>query len=82
MLTNAVRHGGAKQLWIDVEETTTEYIIRYTNDGIAHNSPIKEGGGLSTARRKIEAFGGRMHIQTGPRFMLTIIFDKGGMTDV
>ncbi len=82
MLTNAVRHAGAKQLCIDTEETDAEYIIRYTNDGTAPDTPIAEGGGLSTARRKIEAAGGRMEIQSAPRFMLTIIFEKGGMMGV
>ena len=81
-LTNAVRHAGAKQLWIDVEETDAAHIIRYTNDGSAPSGPIAEGGGLSTARRKIEAAGGRMLIEAAPRFALTIIFEKGVMMDV
>lgn len=81
-LTNAVRHAGAKQLWIDVEENETAHIIRYTNDGATPSSPVTEGGGLSTARRKIEASGGRMRFETKPRFMLTIIFEKGVTMDV
>ena len=81
-LTNAVRHAGAKQLWIDVEETDVAYMIRYTNDGMVPPGPVTEGGGLSTARRKIEASGGRMLIETVPRFELTIIFEKGGIMDV
>ena len=81
-LTNAVRHAGAKQLWIDVEETAAMHIIRYTNDGANLSAPVTEGGGLSTARRKIEAAGGQMKINTEPRFMLTIIFEKGVTMDV
>ena len=81
-LTNAVRHAGAKQLWIDVEETDAAHIIRYTNDGSAPSGPIAEGGGLSTARRKIESAGGRMLIEAAPRFALTIIFEKGVTLDV
>ncbi len=81
-LTNAVRHAGAKQLWIDVEETDAAHIIRYTNDGSTPSGPIAEGGGLSTARRKIEAAGGRMLIEAAPRFALTIIFEKGVTLDV
>ena len=81
-LTNAVRHAGAKQLWIDVEEIATAHIIRYTNDGADPSAPVTEGGGLSTARRKIEAAGGRMRIDTEPRFTLTIIFEKGVTMDV
>ena len=81
-LTNAVRHAGAKQLWIDVEETDAAYAIRYTNDGTVPAAPVTEGGGLSTARRKIEAAGGRMLIESVPRFVLTIIFEKGVTLDV
>ena len=81
-LTNAVRHAGAKQLWIDVEQTETAHIIRYTNDGSTPTGPVAEGGGLSTARRKIEAAGGQMKIEAEPRFMLTIIFEKGVTMDV
>ena len=80
-LTNAVRHAGATQLWIDVEETKTAYVIRYTNDGTVPAGPITEGGGLGTARRKIEAAGGEMHVETIPQFVLTIIFEKGVTMD-
>jgi len=37
---------------------------------------------LSTARRKIEAVGGRMQIESSPRFTLTIIFGKEVTMDV
>lgn len=80
-LTNAVRHAGAKQLWINVEETETAHVIRYTNDGTAPEGTITEGGGLSTARRKIEAAGGKISIETEPQFVLTIIFQKGVTMD-
>ena len=81
-LTNAVRHAGAKQLWIDVEETDAEYVIRYSNDGTVPTGPVTEGGGLSTARRKVEAAGGRMKIETSPRFVLAMIFEREVTMDV
>lgn len=81
-LTNAVRHAGAKQLWIDMEDTENAYLIRYTNDGTEPTAPVTEGGGLSTARRKIEAAGGQMKLETESRFTLTIIFEKGARMDV
>ncbi len=81
-LTNAVRHAGARQLWIEMEETETDYRIRYTNDGTVPSGNVTEDGGLSTARRKVEAAGGRMTIETSPRFMLTLIFEKGVKMDV
>lgn len=81
-LTNAVRHADARQLWIDVEETETAHVIRYTNDGTVPEGPIAEGGGLSTVRRKIEAAGGTISIEAEPQFVLTIIFQKGVTMDV
>ena len=81
-LTNAVRHAGAKQLWIDMEQTEGAHIIRYTNDGDVPTGLVTEGGGLSTARRKIESAGGQMRIDAEPRFMLTVIFEKGVTMDV
>jgi hypothetical protein len=81
-LTNAVRHAGAGQLFIDASETDTAHIIRYTNDGAVPAYSITEGGGLNTARRKIEAAGGQMRLETELRFMLIIIFEKGAGMDV
>lgn len=75
-LTNAVRHAGASQLFIDVHENEASYIIRYTNDGSAPSSPIAEGGGLTTARRKMEAAGGSMRIEHAPRFALILTFER------
>lgn len=75
-LTNAVRHAGASQLFIDTHNTETSYIIRYTNDGATPSSPIAEGGGLTTARRKIEAAGGSMRIEHAPRYALILTFEK------
>ena len=81
-LTNAVRHADARQLWIDVEETETAHVIRYTNDGTVPKGPIAEGGGLGTVRRKIEAAGGTISIEAEPQFVLTIIFQRGVTMDV
>ena len=43
---------------------------------------VSEGGGLSSARRKIEAAGGAMQIEASPRFALILSFDKEVMTHV
>jgi len=75
-LTNAVRHAGANQLYICAEKTDLGRLIRYTNDGAVPNHAIVEGGGLSTARRKVEAIGGTMQIESSPRFTLNLFFSK------
>ena len=81
-LTNAVRHAGATQLFIDAQESENAYVIRYTNDGIPPDHAVSEGGGLSSARRKIEAAGATMQIEASPRFALILSFDKELMTHV
>ena len=75
-LTNAVRHADAKQLYIYAEKTELGYLIRYTNDGDVPDHAIIEGGGLGTARRKVEAIGGNMQIESVPRFTLNLFFSK------
>lgn len=81
-LTNAVRHAGARQLWITAGEDEHCCVIRYTNDGAVPQSPVREGGGLSAARKKAEAAGGSMRILSSPRFTLILTFGKEVMTDV
>lgn len=75
-LTNAVRHAGATQLFIDADKTENAYVVRYTNDGALPDHSISEGGGLGSARRKTEAAGGTMRIESLPRFTLILSFDK------
>lgn len=75
-LTNAVRHAGASQLFIDAYETETAHVIRYTNNGLAPVSSFTEGGGLTTARRKVEAMGGSMKIEYSPRYALILSLER------
>ncbi len=81
-LTNAVRHAGATQLFINAQESENAYVIRYTNDGVPPDHAVSEGGGLGSARRKIEAAGATMQIEASPRFVLILSFDKEVMTHV
>ena len=75
-LTNAVRHAGARQLFIDASETDIAYMIRYTNDGAVPAYPITEGGGLSNARKKAEAAGCIMTVESAPQFALILSIRK------
>ena len=81
-LTNAVRHAGARQLFIDASETDTACMIRYTNDGAVPAYPIAEGGGLSTARKKAEAAGCIMTVESAPQFSLILSIRKEVMPRV
>lgn len=75
-LTNAVRYAKATELYADFYETQTLAGVTVTNNGIAPAGPIREGGGLSTLRRRIERAGGTMNVQSQPCFKLTVMLPK------
>ena len=75
-LTNAVRHAKAKKLMIESILTDDGYTVLFTNDGEKPDGVIREGGGLSSLRRKIERSGGEMKISSKPEFLLQIKLKK------
>ena len=76
-VTNAVRYAGASELYADFTETETCATVVVYNDGKQPDVEIKEGGGLSTLRRRVERAGGSMTVQSRPRFKLTVTVPKG-----
>lgn len=70
-VTNAVRHGGAENIYIQIEQTDK---IRLTieNDGRAASGEIRWGGGLRAIQRRVEESAGKLVIQTKPRFQLSV----------
>ena len=77
-LTNAVRHGSATTLYIDVVKQKNSFKIVFKNDGIQPTLPIKEGGGLGSLRKKVQKINGEMSISTQPEFSITLTVYKGG----
>ena len=75
-VTNAVRYAKASELYADFSETQNQVGVTVTNNGIAPAGPIREGGGLSTLRRRIERAGGTMDVQSQPYFKLTVTVPK------
>ena len=75
-VTNAVRYADATELNANFSETETEATVTVTNNGLPPQEEIKEGGGLSTLRRRIERSGGIMKIQSLPFFKLTVTVHK------
>ena len=71
-VTNAVRYADATALYVDFSETPDAASVVITNNGKVPEGKIKEGGGLSTLRRRIEREGGSMNIQEQPGFRLTV----------
>jgi signal transduction histidine kinase len=64
-VTNAVRHAGAENLWIELEKGEGGISVRARDDGrgAAH---LKAGNGLSGMRERLEELGGRLDIAAVP----------------
>lgn len=63
VITNAVRHAGARNLWIRVYRDGDEVVIDARDDG--HGSDhVDPGNGLRGMRERLAAHGGRLDIET------------------
>jgi signal transduction histidine kinase len=71
-LTNAVLHAKAKTLYIDLSESENSWTVRFTNDGVKPVRTVKEGGGLTSLRRRCEEMGAEMTVESFPVFALTV----------
>ena len=71
-MTNVLRHAGGTKAVIDCRKTLGGYVIEMTNDGMQPQSRIREGGGLSNLRSRVEALGGTMDIESQPLFKIHI----------
>ena len=53
-LTNAVRHAGADRLTVEITENGGHYNVHISDNGHGGAFPIREGGGLSGLRKRLE----------------------------
>jgi Lhr-like helicase len=59
-----------------------EDVVAITNNGAPPKAKIKEGGGLSSLRRRIEKAGGTVTVHSLPVFVLEVTLpDKGSTYD-
>ena len=65
IITNAVRHSGAQNLWIESIKTADGVEIRARDDGrgVKH---LKPGNGLTGMRERVEQIGGQLEIVSVP----------------
>jgi len=66
IVTNAVKHSGAENLWIELIKTDRELEVRARDDGRGAPS-VKEGHGLNGMRTRLEKLGGRLDIHASSR---------------
>ena len=77
-LTNAVRHGGADGLTVEMSETPDSYRIRITNNGTAPAGPVREGVGLGSLRRRLEQEGAALTYTYADGFAVLLQIPKEG----
>ena len=81
-LNNAISHGQAKNIWIDLYEDSFNVHCKIKNDGISVKEPIIEKGGLKNIRQRIKSCGGIMQIELDSKFALYLSWPKGGNYDL
>lgn len=80
--SNGVRHAGATELYADSEHRSQAWHLCITNNGAPPRAEIKEGGGLSSLRRRIEKAGGTVTVHSLPVFVLEVTLpDKESIYD-
>ena len=71
-MTNAVRHAGARELYVHIENDDKKITAVITNDGAEPRDRIVPGGGLTSLRYRVESYGGTMQIDSISQFRLVV----------
>lgn len=74
--TNAVRHGHANQVFVELMHAAGRYSLTITDNGIPPAGPVTCGTGLKGIRTRIERLGGLLLIQEQPRFTVRVELDE------
>ena len=80
-MTNAVRHGDAKNMIIRFELLEEEDIleVRYANDGLVPPQDIKLGGGLQSIRKLMDEVKGEVYYERDTEFAIVISVSWRGL---
>lgn len=75
-VSNAVRHGKADRLNVDLKEMGDCAVVEIWDNGDALNAPVpvNEGGGLGNLRKQIESAGGHMEAKREKDFRDNAVF--------
>lgn len=71
-VNNCVKHAGGNEVYAHVTHSDKGYTVQITNNGSPPLKKIVEGGGLSALRKRFEANGGKMVVESFPSFTLTV----------
>ena len=75
-LNNAIQYAKATEISANIWENEGSYTVVIRNNGKPPEKEITEGGGLTNLRHRIENSGGKMTVQSLPRFSLAIEIPK------
>ncbi len=79
--SNCVRHADGTEIYITFDGKGGCEEVVLTNNGMPPKDEIREGGGLSMLRQRVEEAGGRMEIESQPNFKLILTLPKQEVTD-
>jgi signal transduction histidine kinase len=65
IITNTVRHAGARNLWLHFERNADRQMVIHAQDDGQGAPEFRQGNGLSGMRERLAQFGGRLEIVTG-----------------
>ena len=65
IVTNAAKHGGARNLWIELHRADDGLEVRAHDDGEGTRE-VTPGHGLRGMRRRLEELGGRLRVASEP----------------
>ena len=65
IITNTVRHAGARNLWLHCRRDGARILIDARDDG-AGSPQVVAGNGLTGMRERLAQYGGALHIETRP----------------
>ena len=79
-VTNCIRHAEGDRVELTIRTGEDGCTATFTNNGRNPSGPIREGGGLSSLRRRVERAGGEMRLSHSSRFALILNLPKEGKT--
>ena len=65
IITNTVRHAGARNLWLRFERNDDRQMVIHARDDGRGAKELKQGNGLAGMRERLAQYGGRLDIVTG-----------------
>lgn len=73
VIANAVKHGEASELEIEIQKQGEKSVFTFTNNGKIEVTEVSAYGGLLSLKNNVASFGGSFEITTNEKFRIHII---------